>query len=198
MALELGVGQERSTPRKSRSSCRFPSVPRSKSWTLIVSGTKRPIGRSFSDRQRRHSVPHRCTLQGSDRDRARPTPPRLWALRDGKGGSRSAVVPRAQSAPPLGSHPGSRRHSDAGSRRSAEKIHRSRPGDQITVWPRARPRTMSDATLEGSTAKGAGESPLVILVRTKPGRTICTVTPLPRRDSLNPCPKPSSPAFAEP
>ena len=58
--------------------------------------------------------------------------------------------------------------------RSAEKTHRSRPGDQITVWPWATPCTMSDATLEGSTAKGAGERPEVILVRTKPGRTICT------------------------
>ena len=250
MALELGAGRERAVPARSRESCRLPRVPGSRSWTSMVSGPKCETGRSFSLQQRRDSVPHRCTPRGSDRDRARPRPPRPWALRDGKGGPLSAVVhtggsgdaptrpncaaprrnatrflprsglqtdnaggPRQRRLPPrwaaaehgrrvwvllLGPHPGSRRHSGSGSRRSAEKTHRSRPGDQITVWPRATPRTMSDATLEGSTAKGAGERPEVILVRTKPGRTICTATPLPRRDSLNPCPKPSMPAFAEP
>ena len=38
---------------------------------------------------------------------------------------------------------------------------------------------MSAATRSGPTAKGAAGRPVVILVRTKPGRTMCTETPVP-------------------
>ena len=53
-------------------------------------------------------------------------------------------------------HPGRRRHRAPGARRSAGKTHPSRRGDQITVCPRFRPRTMSEATCSGPDGERCG------------------------------------------
>ena len=99
-----------------------------------------------------------------------------------------------QRKPPSPHSRGRRRQSALRSRRRTENNHLRRPGDHMTV-PRASHAECMAATREARTAKGAGERPAVILVRTKPGRTICTETPVPRRASHRPWAKPSTPAF---
>ena len=57
---------------------------------------------------------------------------------------------------------------------------------------------IASATAAGVVANGAGSSPSVIFVCTKPGRTIMTWTPLPSRLSPRPWKNASSPALDEP
>ena len=73
-----------------------------------------------------------------------------------------------------------------GRSRSTEKTHPRAGGDQITGRPRSMPATMSAATRSASTAKGAAGRPAVIFVRTKPGLTRCSETPLPSSVSERP------------
>ncbi|GAA0932721.1 hypothetical protein GCM10009574_000850 [Streptomyces asiaticus] len=56
---------------------------------------------------------------------------------------------------------------------------------------------MAFATAWGEVASGAGRSPAVSFVRTKPGRTTITWTPVPRSVSPSPRANASSPALAE-
>ena len=57
---------------------------------------------------------------------------------------------------------------------------------------------MAVATASGVVDNGAASMPSVILVCTKPGRTIITLTPVPTRLSPRPWKNASMPAFDEP
>ena len=57
---------------------------------------------------------------------------------------------------------------------------------------------MASATASGVVESGAASMPSVILVCTKPGRTIMTRTPVPTSESPRPWKKASMPAFDEP
>jgi hypothetical protein len=64
--------------------------------------------------------------------------------------------------------------------------------------PSVSPVTMASATLSGVVAKGASSIPAVILVRTNPGRTTITFTPVPTSESPRPWAKASRPALVAP
>ncbi len=72
------------------------------------------------------------------------------------------------------------------------------PGTQTVAARRRRPDSTAAATAPGVVASGASRRPAVIRVRTKPGRTTITCTPVPHSESPSPCAKASRPALLEP
>src|SRR5688572_23757657 len=91
-----------------------------------------------------------------------------------------------------------RRHTGPGRWRSTENTTRRTPGTHTVRRPDRRAATVAAATLSAVVANGAGASPSVIDVVTKPGRTTRTLAPLPLNESPRPWAKPSRPAFDEP
>src|SRR5271165_6492878 len=109
------------------------------------------------------------------------------ALRQPSGGCRRAAT-----------QPGSLRQTLGGRLPRTRNAQRSALGTQMTgslVW---RPRATASATTVAPTAKGAAVRPSVILVRTNPGRTTWTRTPVPRSDSARPSVYASRPALEAP
>ena len=98
----------------------------------------------------------------------------------------------------LPSQPGRRRHSACGSRRSPGTPTRE---CRATRSPSGRVQATHDVgshPLRPRRRRVRRAGRRVILVCTKPGRTMCTETPVPRRASHSPSAKASRPAFAEP
>lgn len=97
-----------------------------------------------------------------------------------------------------GPHTGSRRNTPRGRCRSADITTRSAPGTHTVSERRRSPSSTAVATASGVVASGASGSPAVIRVRTNPGRTTITCTPVPYSASPRPCANASRPALLEP
>src|SRR5262249_7142938 len=118
---------------------------------------------------------------------------------------RDGLVEVERGDDPLGAgvrvvHPqiGSLRNSGRGTCRNTVLTQRSAGGTNTISHPRSSPRTPASATAPGVAASGAGSSPAVIFVCTKPGRTIITDAPVPPSASPRPWKNASSPAFVDP
>lgn len=81
---------------------------------------------------------------------------------------------------------GRRRKTARGRWRSTDMTRRSAAGTQTVSRPLRTALTTASATACGVVARGAGGRPSVILLRTKPGRTTTTRTPLPASRSPRP------------
>ena len=79
-----------------------------------------------------------------------------------------------------------------------DEHQRSRPGTQIVCARVPSAPTVASATASAVVENGAGLSPSVIRVLTKPGRTTSTRTPVPAVASARPCASESRPALAAP
>ncbi len=74
--------------------------------------------------------------------------------------------------------------------------HAQCPGTHTVSERRRRPSSTAAATASGVVASGASGSPAVIRVRTNPGRTTMTCTPVPYSASPRPCANASRPSLA--